>query len=171
EGGALAVENAMKTAFDWKVRRNRAKGRPDKGTRVLHLENAFHGRSGYTLSVTNSDPVKTDLFPKFDWPRIPCPNIEFPLEGARLAAVDGAERAAILAAEAAFDRAPDDIAAIVIEPIQGEGGDNHFRPAFFRELRRLADEREAMLVYDEVQTGLGLTGRWWAYQHHGVLPD
>jgi L-lysine 6-transaminase len=171
DGGALAVENAMKTAFDWKVRRNRGSGRGDKGRRVLHLESAFHGRSGYTLSVTNTDPVKTDLFPKFDWPRIRSPKITFPLEGEHLRSVIAEEEQAVAEAEAAFDRHPDDICAILIEPIQGEGGDNHFRPEFFRALRRIADERDAMLIYDEVQTGLGLTGKWWAYQHHGISPD
>jgi len=171
DGGALAVENGLKTAFDWKVRKNLARGLGERGHKVLHLENAFHGRSGYTLSLTNTDPKKTDYFPKFEWPRIPAPRIAFPLEGDNLEAVVLAEQRAIASAEAAFARAPHEIAAIIAEPIQGEGGDNHFRPEFFRELRRLADEHEALLVYDEVQTGLGLTGRWWAYQHHGILPD
>lgn len=170
DGGALAVENAMKTAFDWKVRKNLARGNGELGQRILHLENAFHGRSGYTLSVTCTDPVKTDHFPKFDWPRIESPAITFPLQ-THLDEVIAAERRSIAQAEAAFDAHPDDVAAILVEPIQGEGGDNHFRPEFFRELRRLADEREALLIYDEVQTGLGLTGKWWAYQHHGIEPD
>lgn len=171
EGGALAVENALKTAFDWKVRKNLAAGRGERGHKVLHLERAFHGRSGYTMSLTNTDPNKTDYFPKFDWPRIPSPMIRFPLTGAHIAEVEERERAAVAAAEAAFARAPHDIAAIILEPIQGEGGDNHFRPSFFSALRRLADEHEALLVYDEVQTGLGGTGAWWAYQHHGIAPD
>ncbi len=171
EGGALAVENALKTAFDWKVRRNLAAGRGERGHKVLHLERAFHGRSGYTLSLTNTDPNKTDYFPKFDWPRIPSPMIRFPLRGANIAEVEERERAAIAAAEAAFERWPHDIAAIILEPIQCEGGDNHFRSSFFVELRRLADEHEALLVYDEIQTGLGGTGKWWAYQHHGIAPD
>jgi L-lysine 6-transaminase len=171
DGGTLAVENAMKTAFDWKVRKNLARGRGEKGSQVLHLENAFHGRSGYALSVTNTDPVKTLYFPKLPWPRIPCPALRFPLDPERLAQVAAAEARAIAAAERAFDENPDDIAAILVEPIQGEGGDNHFRAEFLRELRRLADEREALLVFDEVQTGVGLTGRWWAYQHFDVLPD
>lgn len=171
EGGALAIENALKTAFDWKVRKNLARGLGEKGTKVLHLEHAFHGRSGYTLSLTNSDTNKIAYFPKFDWPRIPCPRIDFPLEGANLDAVVAREREAIAKAEAAFAASPDDIAAIILEPIQGEGGDNHFRPDFFRELRRLADAHEALLIYDEVQTGLGLTGKWWAYEHHGIAPD
>jgi L-lysine 6-transaminase len=171
EGGALAVENAMKAAFDWKVRKNLAAGRGEVGTQVLHLEHAFHGRSGYTLSVTNTDPVKTAYYPRFTWPRIASPAITFPNEGENLERVIGAEKAAIAQAEQAFDDHPGDVAAILIEPIQGEGGDRHFRPEFLRELRRLADEREALLIYDEVQTGLGLTGAWWAYQHHGILPD
>jgi L-lysine 6-transaminase len=171
DGGALAVENAMKTAFDWKVNKNLERGLGERGTKVLHLEHAFHGRSGYTLSVTNTDPNKTRHFPKFDWPRIPSPAVVFPCEGENLEAVVEAERRAVAAAERAFDEHPHDIAAVLIEPIQGEGGDNHFRPDFFRELRRLCDEREALLIFDEVQTGLGLTGKWWAYQHHGISPD
>jgi L-lysine 6-transaminase len=171
DGGALAVENALKTAFDWKVRRNLARGRGELGSKVLHLQGAFHGRSGYTLSLTNTDPNKTAYFPKFDWPRISAPKITFPLEGDNLETVLQLERQAVAEAEAAFLRHPHDIAAIIVEPIQGEGGDNHFRPELFRELRRLADEHDALLVYDEVQTGLGLTGRWWAYQHHGIEPD
>lgn len=171
DGGALAVENALKTAFDWKVRKNLAAGRGERGHKVIHFENAFHGRSGYTLSLTNTDPKKTDYFPKFDWPRLPCPKITFPLEGENLANVIELEKKAVAAAEAAFEKSPHDIAAIIIEPIQGEGGDNHFRPELFKELRRLADQHDAMLIYDEVQTGLGLTGAWWAYQHHGIQPD
>jgi len=170
DGGALAVENAMKAAFDWKAKKNRAAGRAAVGSQVLHLERAFHGRSGYTLSVTNTDPVKTDHFPKFDWPRIPSPALRFPLDQ-HLDAVVALEQSAVKAAERAFQERGHEIAAILVEPIQGEGGDNHFRPEFFAQLRRLADEHEALLIYDEVQTGLGLTGRWWAYQHHGVLPD
>jgi L-lysine 6-transaminase len=171
DGGALAVENALKVAFDWKVRKNLAAGRGERGQKVMHFERAFHGRSGYTLSLTNTDPNKTDYFPKFAWPRIPCPAIAFPLEGQNLAVTEAREKAAIAAAEEAFAREPHDIAAIIVEPIQGEGGDNHFRTELFRELRRLADEHEALLIFDEVQTGLGLTGAWWAYEHHGVAPD
>lgn len=170
DGGALAIENALKTAFDWKVRKNLARGLGERGHEVMHFERAFHGRSGYTLSLTNSDPNKTNYFPKFDWPRLPCPRITHPL-AQHVAEVEALEKKAIEEAEAAFAREADDIAAIIIEPIQGEGGDNHFRPELFRELRRLADAHEALLVYDEVQTGLGLTGKWWAYQHHGVAPD
>src|SRR5690606_24874001 len=77
EGGALAVENAMKAAMDWKVRKNLAAGRGRRGTEILHFERAFHGRSGYTLSVTNTDAVKTKYFAKFDWPRMMTPCYDF----------------------------------------------------------------------------------------------
>ncbi len=170
-GGALAVENAMKTAFDWKVKKNRAAGRGDLGRQVVHFREAFHGRSGYTLSVTNTDPSKTDAFPRFEWPRIDNPKLEFPLTPEVLERTAEAERRAVAAIERAFADHPHDVAAILVEPIQGEGGDNHFRPELFRALRRLADEHEALLIFDEVQTGFGLTGRFWAYEHFGVVPD
>ena len=171
EGGALAVENALKTAFDWKVRKNLAAGREPLGSRVLHFREAFHGRSGYTLSLTNTLPVKTEHFPTFDWPRIDNPHLRFPLDEAERQRVAAREAEAVRAIELAFDRHPHDIAAIIIEPIQGEGGDNHFRPEFFAELRRIADREEACLIFDEVQTGFGITGRFWAFEHSGVTPD
>ena len=84
--------------------------------------------------------------------------------------VERAEQTSIAQIKEAFHENKDDIAAIIIEPIQGEGGDNHFRPEFFAALRRLADENEAMLIIDEVQTGIGMTGKMWAHQHF-VQPD
>ena len=170
EGGALAVENGMKTAFDWKVQKNLAAGRPAGGSQILHFEHAFHGRAGYTLSVTNTDPNKTLHFPKFDWPRVPAPALRFPL-AAHVAEVEEAERRSLAAVDRAFAERGHQIAGILIEPIQCEGGDNHFRPQFLAELRRVADEREALLIFDEVQTGVGLTGNWWAFQALGVQPD
>jgi len=170
-GGALAVENALKAAFDWKVRRNRAAGRGDLGSRVIHFREAFHGRSGYTMSLTNTDPVKTDGFPIFDWPRIVNPKLEHPVTPEVVARVERLEAQAVQEIEQAFAEHPHDIAAIIIEPIQGEGGDNHFRTELFQHLRRLADAHEALLIFDEIQTGLGLTGAMWAWQHFGVAPD
>jgi len=172
-GGTLGVENALKTAFDWKIRRNFARGyREERGTKVLHFEQAFHGRSGYTLSLTNTtDPRKTALFPKFEWPRVLNPKAEFPLTPERTKSVKEAEALSIAQMKRAFADNPDDIAAILLEPIQGEGGDNHFRPEFFQELRRIADEYEAMLIFDEVQAGFGLTGKFWSHEHYGVKPD
>jgi len=172
DGGALGVENALKAAFDWKIRKNFAKGyKEERGTKVLHFRQAFHGRSGYTLSLTNTDPVKTDLYPKFPWPRVLNPAVTFPLNEENLRKVTRDEETSIGQMKEAFRNNRDDIAAIIIEPIQGEGGDNHFRKEFLQTLRQLADENDAMLIFDEVQTGVGLTGRMWAHQHFDVKPD
>src|SRR4051794_19027114 len=166
EGGTLAVENALKVAFDWKSRWNESRGiDPALGTRVLHLEHAFHGRSGYTLSLTNTDPVKVARFPKLDWPRIPAPYLAAGRD------VETAERVSLAAARAAFEQHPHDIACFVMEPIQGEGGDHHFRPQFLQGMQALCREFDALFVLDEVQTGCGLTGTAWAYQQLGVQPD
>jgi L-lysine 6-transaminase len=171
EGGALAVENALKCAFDWKSRHNEAAGRPPElGTKVLHLTRAFHGRSGYTLSLTNTDPVKTERFPAFDWPRIEVPAVRFPL-GEYLAETEAAEQRALRQAQAAFRDHPDDIACFIAEPIQSEGGDNHMRPEFLQAMQRLCRENDALFVLDEVQTGVGATGTAWAYQQLGLEPD
>ncbi|MBN2543755.1 L-lysine 6-transaminase [bacterium] len=172
-GGALAVENALKVAFDWKVKKNFAKGATKElGTQVIHFEKSFHGRSGYTMSLTNTiDPRKTDYFPKFNWPRIINPKITFPLNEGNLRKVQELEEKALSQINQAFKDNPDDIAAIILEPIQAEGGDHHFRNEFFSELRKIADANEAILIFDEVQTGMGITGTMWAYQQLGVVPD
>ena len=171
EGGTLGVENTLKAAFDWKIRKNFAKGyREERGRQVIHFRQGFHGRSGYALSLTNTDPAKTDLFPKFAWPRVLNPAVAFPLNVENLAKVERDEQTSIGQIKQAFHDNRDDIAAIIIEAIQGEGGDNHFRPEFFRVLRQLADENDAMLIIDEVQTGIGMTGKMWAHQHF-VEPD
>lgn len=171
EGGALAVENALKCAFDWKSRHNEMHGRsPQLGTKVLHLTRAFHGRSGYTLSLTNTDPVKTERYPQFGWPRIEVPAVTFPI-GEHLREVEAAEQRAIGQAEAAFRDQPHDIACFIAEPIQGEGGDNHMRPEFLQAMQRLCRQHGALFILDEVQTGVGLTGTAWAYQQLGLEPD
>ena len=169
-GGALGVENALKAAMDWKVRRNFRKGLTvEKGHQIVHFRDAFHGRSGYTLSLTNTaDPRKYQYFAKFDWPRITNPALRFPVDAREIERVEALERQAVEEIKRAFVERRDDIAAIIIEPIQAEGGDNHYRPEFMRALRQLADENEALLIFDEVQSGVGLTGRFWAHQHAGV---
>jgi len=154
DGGALAVENALKCAFDWKARKGGAdhtRVSQYNNMSIIHLKNAFHGRTGYTMSLTNTGPLKTGLFPQFEWPRIDKGN------------------AGLLQAEKALKEGH--VAAIIVEPIQGEGGDIHLTTEYLKGLRELADKYEAMLIFDEVQTGLGLTGKWWAYEHHDVKPD
>ncbi|HEY0895939.1 MAG TPA: L-lysine 6-transaminase [Sphingobacteriaceae bacterium] len=173
-GGSLAIENALKTAMDWKVQKNFQKGHTrEKGFKVIHFEQAFHGRSGYTLSLTNTLPDKTKWFARFDWPRGSVPKIRFPFTDAGYEDLLQREALSIAQIKQAFEDNKDDICAILIEPIQSEGGDNHVRPEFLEQLRSLADENECMLIYDEVQTGVGLTGKFWCHQHFGekARPD
>jgi L-lysine 6-transaminase len=171
DGGTLAVENALKAAFDWKVRKNFARGaKKEIGTQVIHFKQAFHGRSGYTLSLTNTNPAKTDYFPKFKWPRISNPRIVFPLDD-NIDDIIAAEEKAALEIEAAIEKYGDDIAALIIEPVQAEGGDNHFRHEFMHYLRKVTEENEIIFILDEVQTGVGTTGKFWAYEHFGIVPD
>lgn len=172
EGGAAAAENALKGAMDWKVRKNIAAGHGERGTEILHFEGAFHGRSGYTMSLTNTDPKKVAYFPKFPWPRVSAPSIDFCLpEPERTRAAIAKEAISEKQIRDFINQRGRDIAAIIIEPIQGEGGDNHFRPDWFKTLRRICDENEMLLIFDEIQSGMGLTGKGWCCEHFGVMPD
>ncbi len=174
DGGALAVENALKVAFDWKSRHNELHGRTAGhgtditagfGTKVLHLTGAFHGRTGYTMSLTNTDPIKTDRFPTFDWPRINSPYLRPGVD------IEAAESRALAQARAAFAENPHDIACFIAEPIQGEGGDRHLRPEFLQRMQQLCLDNDALFIVDEVQTGVGMTGTIWAYRQLGLQPD
>ena len=173
EGGALGVENALKTAFDWKVQKNMSKGIKGKGNQIIHLSECFHGRTGYTLSLTDSpDKRKTKYFPKFNWPRVINPKIQFPMNAENLENVISLEEQSIRQVKDAIYDNQDDIAALIVEPIQGEGGDNHFRGEYLQALRELALENEFLLIFDEVQTGIGITGKMWAHQNFDeAIPD
>ncbi len=167
EGGALGVENALKAAFDWKIQKLQNEHKQfvydtEVELDVIHLYGAFHGRTGYTLSLTNTGALKTKWFPKFNWTRIGNPAI-------RYERFHHIEHRSIQDAEKALEKG--NVAAIILEPIQGEGGDNHFRIEYFKKLRELADQYEAMLILDEVQTGVGMTGRMWCYEHFDIVPD
>lgn len=171
-GGALGIENALKASFDWKVRLNFQRGhRREVGHRVISFDRAFHGRTGYTLSLTRTEPTKYQYYPMFDWPKVISPAIQFPLNEENLKDVKKREKLALAQVKQAFIDYPNDIAAIILEPIQGEGGDRHFRAEFLKGLKHIADEEEAMLIFDCVQTGMGLTGKMWAQEHFGVEPD
>lgn len=171
-GGTLGVENAMKACFDWKTRKNIEKGIQTEAGICIHFKQAFHGRSGYTLSLTNtSDPRKYMYFPKFEWPRILNPKLYFPITDENLEETLKNERLALIQIEEAILTNKDKVACIIIEPIQAEGGDNHFRDEFFVELRKLCDDNEVLLIFDEVQTGIGITGKMWAFQHFTAKPD
>ncbi len=173
EGGALAVENALKTAFDWKVRKNMSNGATEeRGSKVIHLKEAFHGRTGYTLSMTNtSDPNKIKYYPKFDWPRVTNPKITFPLNDENLKKVKELEQKSLDEIQEAIYKYGNDIAAFIMEPIQAEGGDNHFREEYFKAVREITAKNDILFIVDEVQSGMGITGKWWAYQHFDFEPD
>lgn len=171
-GGTLAVENAMKACFDWKTRKNFEKGINKEAGICIHFRQAFHGRSGYTLSLTNtSDPRKHMYFPKFDWPRILNPHLSFPITEENLEETIKNESLALIQIEEAILSNPNQVACIIIEPIQAEGGDHHFRDEFFVGLRKICDQNDILLIFDEVQTGIGITGKMWAFQHFSVTPD
>ena len=173
-GGALAIENAIKTAMDWKVQKNFQRGyTTERGFKVLHFEKAFHGRSGYTLSLTNTLPEKTKWFAQFNWPRVSTPFMKFPYSDANYEDLQQREALSIAQIKQAFKDNKDDICAIIIEPVQSEGGDNHIRQEFLETLRALADENDCFLIYDEVQTGVGLSGKFWCHEHFGeqARPD
>ncbi len=173
EGGALAVENALKTAFDWKIKKNFSKGIQDvRGQKVIHLNEAFHGRSGYTLALTNTSSIKkVQYFPRFNWPRVTNPKITFPLNDENLKKVQELEQKSLDEIQKAIAEQGDHIAAFIMEPIQGEGGDHQFRKEYFQAIRKITAENDMLFVVDEVQSGVGITGKWWAHQHFDVKPD
>jgi L-lysine 6-transaminase len=175
EGGALGVENALKAAFDYRMNKNLKSGvyrsqDDENRMKVIHFRRAFHGRTGYTTSLTNTDPIKTKYFPKFDWPRIHNPAMKFPLTEQNIRFVKQEEEIAISQIRQAVVEYGKNIAALIIEPIQAEGGDNHFRKEFFIRLREICSENDIIMIMDEVQTGIGLTGKMWSHQHF-VEPD
>ena len=166
EGGGLAVENALKVAFDWKAKKNISDGKKIPANLVIHLKDCFHGRTGYTMSLTDSpDPRKVQYFPKFNWPRVINPSIKFPINEKSVENVSRLEDKSLSQIKQVLIENPNDIACMILEPIQGEGGDNHFRPEYFKKLKQLSLENDFLLIYDEVQTGIGITGKMWAHQH------
>jgi len=172
EGGGLAVENALKTAFDWKARKNMAAGKPVGKNKVIHLKDCFHGRTGYTMSLTDSPDIrKVQYFPKFNWPRISNPSISFPINDNNLDKVKNIEECSINEIKDILTVSGDDIACLILEPIQGEGGDNHFRKEYVQKLKELSLENDFLLIFDEVQTGIGITGKMWAHEYFDITPD
>jgi 4-aminobutyrate aminotransferase / (S)-3-amino-2-methylpropionate transaminase len=182
--GSDANELAYKAAFMWRraqerggynaaftaeeertAMENQPPGSPPLS--ILSFSHAFHGRLFGSLSTTRSKPIHKLDVPAFDWPQAPFPACRYPLEAH--AAENSAEEGRCLAEVdrliTGFRHPP---AAVVIEPIQSEGGDNHASPNFFRELRALTRKRGVLLIVDEVQTGMGATGRFWAHEHWGL---
>ena len=173
EGGALAVENALKAAMDWKVRKNLAAGHGERGTEIIHFKHAFHGRSGYTMSLTNTDPRKIAYFAKFPWPRIPCPCLDFSLPACPNARPRSPKRKSSRSNRSALSspQKAADIAAIIIEPIQGEGGDNHFRAEFLQRLAAVCDGTTCCSSSTKSRPAWASPASNWCCEHFGVLPD
>ncbi len=179
--GSEAVENALKAAFILRARRRRGGAAPTpeelyasmqnadakaNAMSVLSFEGGFHGRSLGALSSTRSKPIHKLDIPAFPWGVLPFPALKFPL-AAHAQENKEAEERALRAVEEALTKGPD-VAAILVEPIQGEGGDRHASPSFFRGLRRLTRAREVAFIVDEVQTGVGATGTFWAHDAWGL---
>jgi len=151
DGGSLAVENALKAAFDWKRRINMSKGLKVNGDKVIYFNQAFHGRTGYTLTLTNTaDPRKTMYFPKFPWFKVDNPYINFPLTSDVLENLIKQENAVLESIKEIIKNNTDDIAALILEPIQGEGGDNHFRDEFMVQLKNICDNNDIILIYEDI---------------------
>jgi L-lysine 6-transaminase len=125
------------------------------------------------MSLTNTSPEKTKWYAQFDWPRVSTPIMQFPVTPENHEELLRKEALSISQIINAFEPNKDDVCAVIIEPIQSGGGDNHIRAEFMERLRELCDEYEAMLIYDEIQTGVGLTGKFWCHEHFGekARPD
>jgi 4-aminobutyrate aminotransferase / (S)-3-amino-2-methylpropionate transaminase len=180
--GSEAVENAIKAAFIRLARRRRGGEAPTEADlvacmsnqqpgvdafKVISFEGGFHGRSLGALSLTRSKPIHKLDIPAFAWPMVPFPEVRFPL--AQHAEHNrAAEARSLEALEAALRAHPEEVAAVIVEPIQGEGGDRHASPDFFRQVRRITKAHGAALIVDEVQTGGGATGGLWAHAAWGL---
>ncbi len=185
--GAEAVENAIKAAFAWKAHRRRG-GRtwtPEElaavmqnrqssanELKIISFEGAFHGRTLGALSATRSKSIHKLDFPAFDWPVVPFPTNLFPLD-AHVDENRALEARVLEIIEQVLRHAEGTVAGLIVEPIQGEGGDRHASAGFFRALRALLTKYEAAFIVDEVQTGLGATGTFWAHDqwHLDTPPD
>jgi len=155
--GAEFTAKEMETSMN-----NLAPGSPDLA--IMSFKKAFHGRLFATLSTTRSKPIHKLDIPAFPWPQAEFPALKYPLD--EFTAENKAEEARCLAnVEEILTTWKAPIVAVVVEPIQSEGGDNHASPAFFRGLREVTRKHNVLMIVDEVQTGVGATGRFWAHEH------
>jgi len=183
QAGSDANELAYKAAFMWKRRmerggpevefteeemsssmNNESPGAPDLS--ILSFKSGFHGRLFGSLSTTRSKPIHKLDIPAFDWPQAPFPSLRYPLDDPSNAEFNAKEEQRCLdEAEHLITTYHNKPVAAVIEPIQSEGGDNHALPSFFRGLRALTKKHNILMIVDEVQTGVGATGKFWAHEH------
>lgn len=179
--GSDANETAYKAAFMWRRAHDRgghqvefteeelssAMNNQSPGASnlsILSFKTAFHGRLFGTLSTTRSKPIHKIDIPAFDWPQATFPQLKYPLEK-HVEENRAAEQASIDEVENLILNYHNPPAAVVVEPIQSEGGDNHASPEFFRKLRAVTRKHNVLLIVDEVQTGVGATGKFWAHEH------
>lgn len=188
QSGSEANELAFKAAFmlyrrkergegvDWTAHEisscieNSKPGSPELA--VLSFANSFHGRGFGSLSTTRSKAVHKLDIPSFNWPQAPFPALKYPLE--ENAKENEAEEQRCLAeVERLITSWHCPVAALIVEPIQSEGGDNHASAAFFQGLRDLTKKHNVVMIVDEVQTGFGATGKFWGHQHWNLTspPD
>ncbi|KAF1827527.1 4-aminobutyrate aminotransferase [Dissoconium aciculare CBS 342.82] len=179
--GSDANELAYKAAFMWRRQQerggahvewspeelsttmnNQSPGSPNLS--IMSFKSGFHGRLFGSLSTTRSKPVHKMDMPAFDWPQAPFPHLKYPLE--KHAEENAQEEARCLEeAERIITTFHSPVAAIIVEPVQSEGGDNHASPAFFIGLRDITKKHKVLMIVDEVQTGVGATGKFWAHEH------
>lgn len=146
---------------------NQTPGSPELS--ILSFKSGFHGRLFGSLSATRSKAIHKVDIPAFDWPCAPFPQLSYPLS--EHAAANAAEEKRCLEAYEEIliaQKATKPVAAVIIEPVLSEGGDKHASPDYFRQLRLLARKHGAYFIVDEVQTGVGATGKFWAHEHWGL---
>ncbi|KAL7273569.1 4-aminobutyrate transaminase [Rhizina undulata] len=181
--GSDANETAYKAAFMYRRRiergegvdfsahemetsmNNKAPGSPDLA--VMSFTKAFHGRLFATLSTTRSKPIHKIDIPAFNWPQAPFPALKYPLD-ANVEANRKEEERCLAEVENIINSWHCPVAAMIVEPIQSEGGDNHATPFFFKGLRQITKKYNIVFIVDEVQTGVGATGKFWAHEHWGL---
>lgn len=149
---------------------NSAPGSPHRN--ILSFETAFHGRLFGSLSVTRSKPLHKLDIPAFPWPKAPFPQLKYPLDE-NLEANAAEEKRCLSTLDDILSTWPTPIDAVIIEPVQSEGGDNHASPAFFQGIRDITEKHDVLFIVDEVQTGVGATGKLWAHEHWNLTspPD
>uniref|UniRef100_A0A183CLS2 4-aminobutyrate--2-oxoglutarate transaminase n=1 Tax=Globodera pallida TaxID=36090 RepID=A0A183CLS2_GLOPA len=179
--GTSANENAIKTAFiHYQTRlrgggaptaqqlsscmRNEAPGTPSLA--VLGFNGSFHGRSLCMLSITRSKAIHKVDFPAFDWPVANFPRYLYPLDENKQYNLEQDERCLAEVSQLIDTSKSEgrDVAALIVEPIQCEGGDHHGSARFFRGLQNICQDNGVYFIVDEVQTGGGICGTFWAHE-------
>jgi len=140
---------------------NQPPGSPELA--ILSFRGAFHGRLFGSLSTTRSKPLHKLDVPAMNWPAVDFPKLKYPLAENK-SHNDAEEKRCLELAENCIKTNRIPVVAVIVEPIQAEGGDNHASPAFFRGLREITKKHDVAFIVDEVQTGGGPTGTFWAHE-------